>query len=1150
MNLIDYIEPDTEITKSVNLERDMGDIQTLSCYIVTEKGLLIIKQFVEAIKGKQNTSWALIGPYGMGKSAFVNFLVSMTGPNSDPDTNYSHELFKQKDSALFAEYATEIKKQNISRDGFLRIAVTSSYEPVNCTLIRGLYQALIKHSQNEQKKELLSDLIEETLSLKNLDYPPTNSVLQLFLKALEITQSPVLIVIDELGKNLEYMSHNVHQGDLYILQLLAETKSVFLWVCLHQAFEEYYAGLSEKQLREWGKIQGRFTDISFIESKRQMLTFLLKGLNRTSENNVLNTIVEKWSETFYIDIQALKLPILNKWDVKKISKLFPVHPLVAFLLPELCTAFAQNDRTLFSFLCSNEPNALPQFLNDTVIDSDERLDCSFTVDKLYDYFFTTATTVFLNKSTTQRWIEIDDIISKAHYLDYEKLKLLKTIGLLNLISNKSGIPASEKIIHFALKNPFESFGEQKKIKSLMTELLDEKTLIYRSYADEYRLWEGSDFDVQKAIREKKAELHTKQIDDILNETIPLEHLIASKHSYETGTLRRFELRWISTTRFLAEQPDCISDDFDGLILYCFGKNRDFTNPYQETSSHKPLIVAYCSNESQILDMLLDAAAANDILQKAPELTRDAVARKEARYIANAAMASLNKYLGQSFNPLSQTVIWQARDEIVSVLSHRDLSTLISRECDLFYGKCPIINNEMINYNKISSAASQARRELINAMLLNSYKENLGLEGTGPSVALYRSILKKFALHQKNIELDVWQLFPPEEGNSFYPVWLSIEREITRADKVHLPVSTLFQILKKPPLGLKDGPIPIIISLYLIINSDEVAIYQEGVYIPFIDTAEIELLVKRPDLFSVRYFNPVGIRKQIFQIYKSLLNSQAVPHAMHIRNATMVNVVGPLIQFANNLPKYTKQTKSISAYAINVRTALIKSNEPIELLFDELPKALQMKPFDECKEPDNERINDFQHRLSETIVELAETYSNLVTKLGMIIQKAFNSNQDISTLKVVIPKRLNPIRNQCTEKELNAVIKAICRQTTTDEEWIESVAGCVIKKTVTSWNDSDLEGFPAVINNIARRLNELEALISQSNNDPVLQNTKLNRSVVSVILPNGKYYHETIEIDSKTEAKLKQKLNGLNLDTRECKILMAMIANTIMDNNIN
>lgn len=1146
MNLIDYIEPNSEITKSVNLERDIGNIQK---YIITEKALLIIKQFVEAIKGKQNASWALIGPYGMGKSAFVNFLTSMTGTNKEPDTLFSHKILKKKDSGLFDEYTTEIKKQKSLQNGFLRVAVTSSYEPVNSTLIRGLYQTLIKHSQNE-KESSLKELIEEAEYLKNLDYPPTNSVHQLFLKVLNLAQSPALIIIDELGKNLDYMSHNIHEGDLYILQLLSETKGIFLCVCLHQAFEEYYSGLSEKQLREWGKIQGRFTDISFVESKRQMLSFLLKGLNRTSYNDALNQIIEKWAETFYIDIKELKIPILTQWNTNKIAKLFPIHPLAAFLLPELCTAFAQNDRTLFAFLCGNELNALPQFLNDTSIDADKRIDCSFTIDKLYDYFFTTATTAFLNKSTTQRWIEIDDIISKADYVDYEKQKILKTIGLLNLISNKSGIPASEKIIQFALKNPFDVTGKQKKIKNLITELLDEKTLIYRSYADEYRLWEGSDFDVQKAIREKKAELHTKQIDDILNDIIPLEQLIASKHSYETGTLRKFELRWISTVRFFAGQPDCKSDDFDGLILYCFGKNKNFTNRYNETSSNKPLIVAYCANESQILEMILDAAAANDILQKAPELARDAVARKEVKYIADAAMEYLNKYLEQSFNPLNQQVIWQVKNEIISVLSYRDLSILISRECDFFYGECPIINNEMINYNKISSAASQARRELINAMLLNSYKENLGLEGTGPSVALYRSILKKFDLHRKNVELNLWQLVPPEEGNSFYPVWQAVEKTIAKADKKHLLLSSLFSILRKPPFGLREGPIPIIICLYLIIRSDEVAIYQEGVYIPFIDTAEIELLVKRPDLFSVRYFNPVGIRKHIFQIYKSLLNSQAVPHAMHIRNATMVNVVGPLIQFINSLPKYTKQTRSVSAYAINVRTALIKSNEPIELLFDELPKALQMEPFDECKEPDNERINDFQHRLSETIVELAETYSNLVTKLGMIIQKAFDSNQSISKLRVTIPKRLNPIRKQCTEKELNAVINAICRQTTTDEEWIESVAGCVIKKTVTSWNDSDLEGFPAVINNIARRLNEFEALISQSNNDPVLQNVKSNRSVVSVTLPNGKYYNETIEIDSETEAKLKQKLNGLNLDTRERKILMAMIANTIMDNNIN
>ena len=39
----------------------------------------------------------------------------------------------------------------------------------------------------------------------------------------------------------------------------------------HMAFDDYVRGANALQRREWGKVQGRFEDISFIESAEQSL---------------------------------------------------------------------------------------------------------------------------------------------------------------------------------------------------------------------------------------------------------------------------------------------------------------------------------------------------------------------------------------------------------------------------------------------------------------------------------------------------------------------------------------------------------------------------------------------------------------------------------------------------------------------------------------------------------------------------------------------------------------------------------------------------------------------------------------------------------------------------------------------------------------
>ena len=53
-----------------------------------------------------------------------------------------------------------------------------------------------------------------------------------------------------------------------------------------------------------------------------------------------------------------------------------------------------------------------------------------------------------------------------------------------------------------------------------------------------------------------------------------------------------------------------------------------------------------------------------------------------------------------------------------------ISTILSDLCDVCYNQSPKIGNEMISYERLSSAAAKARRELVEAMVSNASQENL------------------------------------------------------------------------------------------------------------------------------------------------------------------------------------------------------------------------------------------------------------------------------------------------------------------------------------------------------------------------------------------------------------------------------------------
>jgi hypothetical protein len=94
---------------------------------------------------------------------------------------------------------------------------------------------------------------------------------------------------------------------------------------------------------------------------------------------------------------------------------------------------------------------------------------------------------------------------------------------------------------------------------------------------------------------------------------------------------------------------------------------------------------------------------------------------------------------------------------------------------------------------------------------------------------------------------------------------------------------------------------------------------------------------------LRHGSLLGVQGKVFRVYQELLNSGPVQSDRQVRNATMVNIVGPLVQFADRLPAYVKETRSISREARNLFQALLNSKDPIALLFRDLPKAVGSWP---------------------------------------------------------------------------------------------------------------------------------------------------------------------------------------------------------------
>ncbi len=158
-----------------------------------------------------------------------------------------------------------------------RAVVTAQREPLSHTIIRALEQgaAIFWRSTRTQPaiaRKLVDLAAEITFDNIAVDSRMIPSLLQ---EVASAAKTDVLLIIDELGKNLEFATQNQSAEDLYLLQQLAELPKkkgpqFYLLGLLHQAFAEYSQRLASKERNEWAKIQGRFEDLPFSESTKQI----------------------------------------------------------------------------------------------------------------------------------------------------------------------------------------------------------------------------------------------------------------------------------------------------------------------------------------------------------------------------------------------------------------------------------------------------------------------------------------------------------------------------------------------------------------------------------------------------------------------------------------------------------------------------------------------------------------------------------------------------------------------------------------------------------------------------------------------------------------------------------------------------------------
>ena len=80
----------------------------------------------------------------------------------------------------------------------------------------------------------------------------------------------------------------------------------------------------------------------------------------------------------------------------------------------------------------------------------------------------------------------------------EETTALKVIGTFNLVASSGPLRASRELVLTALCSSPDDSRERDRWSRVLRKLVRRGVITYRKRIDEYRLWEGSDFDIDQA----------------------------------------------------------------------------------------------------------------------------------------------------------------------------------------------------------------------------------------------------------------------------------------------------------------------------------------------------------------------------------------------------------------------------------------------------------------------------------------------------------------------------------------------------------------------------------------------------------------------------------------------------------------------------
>lgn len=1001
----------TTFKYSANVRNDYRNIEKLNGFYATTSNTHILARMLDTVLHGNNKSVMISGAYGTGKSFLSSLLMALLGQTLDkeaiallrkkidrvsPDAwDVCNKANKEKylivfpnDSLGSFSQALAVGIDEAFRQNKIKGTLNSAYQMIIDKISRwekshkeffvGLTNALAKHDVNLENfiieikahNPKYYQLFEEIYPLfmggeKFLPINGTTNLFELLANVENIAKdngfAGVIYVFDEFGR---YLEKNISQLDVKEIQDAAEYcnsgENSALFLITHKDIFQYSKRIRLKEAQnEWEKVAGRFarTHLNYEPSNTLSIIRAILQKRESSFSELLSKNLQQFNEQASI-LESAEIASA----LQEINAYYPLTYPTAIALPRLSQKLAQNERTLFSFLCGDDQGSLMRlFKNDASCVN------FITLDTLYDFFESNFKFLDPESIEYKTYINARDIISRID--DIEQLKFVKALSVIYIINEFGVFPPSELIMASALSVSIE------KCRGIAEKLQAVGKVAFRKHLGYYVIAHDLDFNIDLEVKKILEKKWNVDVAALLAEKMPLgvEYPVVYNHQYKIT--RYFNQMFLNPNDSVSVDSALKDKHQDGLIVYVVDFDGDLTQSVikQQSEVYRDAIFLVPRTPLECLDEILQLDALDKIQLTGDSMLNSNSAKLEISSYQEELLAFIEQSINNGFSSAVSFYAFRGGERVV-VKNWADYQIYLEQfltQKYANYATIPLINYELINKTSLTAPMRKVRRTILSELLNHSLTDEY-FEKTGAENSVARILLKNTGIWQNsNVSF---------ESTGFDTFCQAVLADLSNG-------ASFDELLERysyntSSYGIRTGVFTILFGLILMANPTRVCINFNGNEIEF-SPELLDALEAEPEKYYISLIEPSPREAELL--------------AKLVRNA----ILAPFMTQANNdlLAVYNAFRAYVLSLPRSVLPSVPESNRTVHRLLEGLA-VNNSKAFFYRKLPAIYKADSFEKNLSLFEKDVATIDTILLHLQRSIISAALRSIQAPDDAEIV------------------------------------------------------------------------------------------------------------------------------------------------------